>query len=311
MEKKKSNLIYKVLFGLFAIALVVVLCIMGYNKMVKDKAQQAYEDMKEDTLVVSVEDENKESVEETPTPTPTATPTPEVTKEATPEPTPEPETAAGLVTELGISVPERQFDWESLKAQNGDIYAWIYVPGTAVDYPIVQHPEDNFYYVDHNLDGSEGYPGTIFTENYNKTDFTDRATIIYGHNMRDGSMFHTLHSFEDPSFFNEYQYAYIYLPTGEVLVYKIFAAVVFSDIHLFKQYLFEKDEDLGTYLNDIYYVRSMSTNYREGINVTDKNHIIIMSTCVGQGESQRYLVNGVLVNDPQMTKADQLAVLGQ
>lgn len=309
MEKKKSNLIYKILFGLFAIALVVVLCMMGYNKMIKDKAQQAYDDMREETVAVSPEDENNEPVEETPTPTPTATPEP--TAEATPEPAPEPETAEGLVAELGISVPERQFDWESLKNQNNDIYAWIYIPGTAVDYPIVQDPEDNSYYVDHNLDGSEGYPGTIFTENFNKTDFTDRATLIYGHNMKDGSMFHTLHSYENPDFFNEYQYAYIYMPTGEVLVYDIFAAVAFSDIHLMRQYLFEKDEDLATYLNDIYSARDMSANYRDGINVTEKNHIIVMSTCVGQGETHRYLVNGVLINDPQMTKADQLAVLGQ
>lgn len=75
-----------------------------------------------------------------------------------------------------------------LQSVNPDVYAWITVPGTEIDYPILQHPSDNSYYLMHNIDGSYGYPGCIYTENLNSKDFTDNNTVIYGHNMKNDSM---------------------------------------------------------------------------------------------------------------------------
>ena len=86
-----------------------------------------------------------------------------------------------------------------LQSVNPDVYAWITVPGTEIDYPILQHPSDNSYYLMHNIDGSYGYPGCIYTENLNSKDFTDNNTVIYGHNMKNGSMFAQLHKFEQGS----------------------------------------------------------------------------------------------------------------
>lgn len=73
--------------------------------------------------------------------------------------------------------------FEELQAVNPDVYAWITVPGTDIDYPILQHASDNSYYLMHNIDGSYGYPGCIYTENMNSKDFTDNNTVIYGHNI--------------------------------------------------------------------------------------------------------------------------------
>ena len=67
---------------------------------------------------------------------------------------------------------------------NPDVYAWIAVPGTE----ILQHPSDNSYYFMHNIDGSYGYPGCIYTENLNSKDITDNNTVIYGHNVKNDSM---------------------------------------------------------------------------------------------------------------------------
>ena len=99
--------------------------------------------------------------------------------------------------------PDIPVDFEGLQEYNPDIYAWITIPGTAVDYPIVQRPEDNSYYLTHNTDGEESAEGAIFTEDYNSRDFTDPNTVIYGHNMRNGSMFRSLHNYMDRSFFDE------------------------------------------------------------------------------------------------------------
>ena len=104
-----------------------------------------------------------------------------------PEPEPEPEPEAPAV--------EIPIDFASLQARNPDVYAWITVPGTQVDYPILQSASDNGYYLDHTIDGEEKPEGSIFTENYNSKDFEDPNTVIYGHNMKNGSMFRTLHDY--------------------------------------------------------------------------------------------------------------------
>ena len=82
--------------------------------------------------------------------------------------------AARLAVKYGIEVPEKNIDFDKLhKEVSEDIYAWIYIPDTNIDYPVFQHPTDNAYYLEHNVDGSEGYPGCIYTENYNSKDFSD------------------------------------------------------------------------------------------------------------------------------------------
>ena len=95
-------------------------------------------------------------------------------------------------------------DFKQLQETNKDIYAWITVPDTNINYPIVQSSWDNTYYLDNTIDGQAGLPGSIYTENYNAKDFTDFNTIIYGHDMNDGSMFQNLHKYEDETFFKEH-----------------------------------------------------------------------------------------------------------
>lgn len=89
-----------------------------------------------------------------------------------------------------------------MKETNPDIYAWIEIPDTNVNYPIVQSADDDSYYLNHTIDGQEGYPGSIYTEKVNAKDFSDFNTVIYGHDMKDGSMFKDLHKFEDADFLN-------------------------------------------------------------------------------------------------------------
>lgn len=83
--------------------------------------------------------------------------------------------------------------------------AWIYIPNTNVDYPIVQSSvyESDTLYLDHNIDKKPDIAGAIFSERANRKDFSDPVTVIYGHNMKNGSMFKTLHSFEDAKFFKK------------------------------------------------------------------------------------------------------------
>ena len=214
-----------------------------------------------------------------------------------------------ILTQLGISIPEKNIDWEELYQENQDIYAWIYIPGTAIDYPIVQHPTDNEYYVNHNLDGTTGRPATIMTQNYNTKTFLDANTLVYGHNMKNGTMFRDLHKFEDEEFFKENLYAYIYLPE-QVYVYEIFAEYTWSNELITVSYDFSMEEGFGEYLDKILAYRGKNGQFRDGVNLSTGNHLLTLSTCTTPTDyDYRYLVQGVLINDPTLTDDEILRML--
>lgn len=195
-----------------------------------------------------------------------------------------------------IEIPEKDIDFDSLQKANSDIYAWVYVPGTEIDYPVFQREGDDEYYVMHNMDGSEGYPAVIFTESsVNSKDFTDFNTVLYGHNMKNGTMFATLHRFEDKDFFDEYRYIYIYTPE-KVFVYKIYAAYTYSDTHVLKGIDISTKLAFQNYIDSIYKLKGISDNFADDITATADNHIISLMTCTS-AEDQRYYVQGILLNE--------------
>jgi len=192
--------------------------------------------------------------------------------------------------------------FEELWQVNPDVYAWITVPGTEIDYPILQHASDNSYYLMHNIDGSYGYPGCIYTENLNSKDFTDNNTVIYGHNMKNGSMFAQLHKFEDPDFFNENREVLIYLP-DEVLHYTIFAAHIYDDRHLLYSFDFSDPDVYEKYLQSVFDTRDMSANIDKDMTVTKDDQIITLVTCIGSQPNNRLLVQAVLTEREPGTEA--------
>lgn len=110
-------------------------------------------------------------------------------------------------------------DFEALKQINEDIVAWIRIPGV-LDYPVVQGT-DNSYYLHHTFRKEYNIAGSIFLDSRNAADFSDGKNIIYGHNMRDGSMFHVLRKFQDLDFYQANREIWLYLPDGSVQVYEI------------------------------------------------------------------------------------------
>lgn len=199
--------------------------------------------------------------------------------------------------EIGVPIPEKSIDFADLQENtNEDIYAWIYIPDSKIDYPIVQHPTDNYYYLNYNLDGTKGYPGCIYTEDYNVRDFSDPNTVIYGHNMKNGTMFAGLHNYEDIQYFDENPYVYIYTP-DQLLVYEIFAAYEYSDKHILYNYDCSNETIYQNYLDEISNIRSMNCNIKEGVEVTTEDKIITLSTCIANKPNNRYLVQGVLLNE--------------
>lgn len=112
-------------------------------------------------------------------------------------------------------------DFAPLQAINPDIVAWLRIPGV-LEYPVVRG-EDNSYYLNHTVQKTYNIAGSIFLDYRNERDFSDSKNIIYGHNMKDGSMFHVLRNYQDIDFFQEHTNMEAYLPDGRSLNYQITA----------------------------------------------------------------------------------------
>lgn len=115
-----------------------------------------------------------------------------------------------------VKLSDLTADWDALREINPDIVGWIYIPDSKINYPIVKGP-DNQKYLNTAFDGSNGWfssAGTIFIDVKNDASFTDRNTFLYGHHMRDGSMFAALTDWETTEEFNEHRDIYILTPKG-------------------------------------------------------------------------------------------------
>lgn len=209
--------------------------------------------------------------------------------------TPPPVSSSSSVSEV---VPvENPINFAELQAQNPDICAWIKIPGMVIDYPILQSAEDakEDYYLDHNEKRKSTAAGAIYIQKVNKKDFSDPNTLIYGHNMLNGSMFATLKKFRNAAFFEENQYINIYTP-GHILTYHIFSAFVYDSRHIWYSFNYFDEQGYASFLEQSLNPKSMVKNVRAGVSVTTDDQIITLSTCTGN-DAERYLVEGVLVSD--------------
>ena len=194
---------------------------------------------------------------------------------------------------------ENPIDFASLQEQNGDIYAYIKVPDTVVDYPIVQSPDDDAFYLRHSAeDKSWSASGAIYTEFANNKDFNDRVTVIYGHNGYGDTFFTTLHKFESEEFFNSHPYFYIYTPDRK-LTYQIISAFKYDDRHIMNSFNFSNGDEFLEFQQYILNPTSALKNVRTELETTVDidSRIAVLSTCITNQKSSRYLVCGVLIND--------------
>ncbi len=283
--KKDNN---RFLFNILAAAAVVCVLIGGFTWYRTHSSRDVYANIQ------------KSAVEET-AQTPAEKPVEEVPAAAT--------TAAAAATTSAPAVPAEEIpiDFETLWETCPDAYAWIRIPNTQVDYPVCQMVEgDQSFYLNHRADKVAEFAGAIYSENYNKRDFTDPVTVLYGHDMNNGSMFQNLHYYEDRAFFEKNKDVIIYMP-DKVLHYKIFAAYNYDDRHLllandnFKDpYVYDK------FLQEILAQQSMTGFVDQNTELTRESRILTLSTCNAY-ENQRYLVQCLLMNPEVLPKTETAA----
>ena len=214
--------------------------------------------------------------------------------------TPTDTTVPTTVSEVQQKV-ENPIDFASLQAANSEIYAYIKIEDTNVDYPIVQSATDDEFYLRHTAeDKSWSASGAVYTESVNTKTFNDRVTVIYGHNGYGDTFFTTLHRFEKEDFFNNHPYFYIYTPEKK-LTYQVISSFKYDDRHIMNSFNFA---DTVQFLEFEQYLSNPSSalkNVRTQLDneLDEDSKIVVLSTCITNQKSSRYLVCGVLVKDEQ------------
>lgn len=188
------------------------------------------------------------------------------------------------------TVPLISVDFEALQAASPYAVAWLQVSGvSAIDYPVVQYTDDN-HFLDHSWDGQDSRYGAIFLEAQNASDFSDAYTLIYGHNMKDGSMFGGLKKYAEASFYEENGGMITLCLPGEVRSYQIFSV----------RYVSPDDAETYTLWNgaDDSFEAALQTMKREsvydtGVPVSAEDRILTLSTCAGDN---RLVVHAKLIS---------------
>ena len=175
---------------------------------------------------------------------------------------------------------------KDLKKLNPDVKAWIQVPKTNIDYPVVQG-QDDMEYINKNVYGEFELSGAIFLSCLNKDDFSDPYNLVYGHNMKNGGMFADVADFTNKEYFETHQKGKLYL-TDATRKIRFFACMkVDAKIYHPDGYRKENLKDL------LDYIQANAVQYRD-VNVADENSLIALSTCSEAETNGRVVLIGKL-----------------
>lgn len=177
-----------------------------------------------------------------------------------------------------------EVDFDQLRQQNGDVAAWLYLPDSVINYPVLQHG-DNDYYLTRQIDGSYNKNGSIFMDYRCSPDFSDRNTIIYGHHMRTGNMFGKLVNYKSDSYYQQHDHMYIMTPQVTYRLDLLCGAVVEPDDPIYSSE--PTEEALSACM-------SRSTFYTRLDYPGEEARLVTLSTCSYEFEDARYIVIGVL-----------------
>lgn len=181
-------------------------------------------------------------------------------------------------------------DFQKLLEINPDTIAWIRFPKepSQINYPVVQGT-DNSKYLKKTFSANENTLGAIFLNVDNQKDFSDKNSVIYGHRMKDGSMFRHLQDYDTQEFWKNNPYFYIYTVDGRILKYHIYSAGQVVDTSESYRTTFETEEEYQSFLD----MTKSSSLYDTGVEVTTDDTIVTLSTCTSASDNHRFVVRGV------------------
>lgn len=185
--------------------------------------------------------------------------------------------------------PPITVDFQGLKAVNGHVCGWIYCEGTSINYPVVAG-EDNEYYLGHDYAGNPAASGAIFAEAANRRDFADANTILYGHHMKDGSMFAGLDEWASQEYYEEHPVMWLLTPGQDYKVLLIAGYTTSADSEAYRIFQ-ETGEEMDAYLRECV----GRSDFRAEAEPVMGARCVMLSTCAYVFEDARYVLHGELV----------------
>lgn len=182
----------------------------------------------------------------------------------------------------------KEYKKEDLSKINSDFKFWLSVENTNINYPVVQS-KDNSYYLDKDFYKKDSISGTLFMDYRNKS-IDDKNIIIYGHNMKNKTMFNNLNKFKDADFFKKNNKIKITL-NGKEFLYDVFSAYIVESDYDYLKTNFNNESDYQNYINDI----TSKSLYKSPIKVNSNDKIVTLSTCTYEFDDARMVIHGRLI----------------
>ena len=189
------------------------------------------------------------------------------------------------IEDISKPIPlENQTELDKFKQMNSDVVGWVRVPNTRINYPVVL-TDNNEYYLDHNVERKRQKAGAVFMDFRNNDEDKRKHLILYGHNMKSGSMFHDLTSYKSKDFFDNNR-KIVFSLDGETYEYTIYAAYIVQADAGFIQTSFNNNRDFVDYMQKFRSQSKFQTN--EMINESDQ--VLTLSTCTYEYDDSRFVV---------------------
>ena len=188
----------------------------------------------------------------------------------------------------GAKKDKIQIDFDKLRKKYPDVKAWLYSKGTIINYPVAQG-KDNDWYLHHTLDGEWNGAGTLFIDINNQKPFEEFLTIIYGHHMRDGSMFGSLVKYRDSEYYSKHKTIRLYTPEKNYNIHVFGGCTIPGNSERYK-YDFADDEEKQEYIDWIAQNNEVATKD----SATPDDRIVMLSTCTYEFDDARFVLFGTL-----------------
>ena len=192
---------------------------------------------------------------------------------------------AAEVVELPAKADLPAVDFHSLHQVNEQVVGWLWCPDTAINYPVVQG-QDNDFYLSRLIDGSDGECGTLFLDCNAKG--TDRNQVIYGHHMKDGSMFASLLRYQEQDYFDKHPGLYYITPDQSYEV-RLFSGFTTPAVSAAYNRRFDRC-DFGDWLKEM----QSQSDFQSEVRPSTGDQVLTLSTCAYSFENARYVVIGTL-----------------
>ena len=174
-------------------------------------------------------------------------------------------------------------DFASLQALNPDVIAWLTIPGTEVNEPVLRREGEDSFYQTHAPDGKNAGTAVFSQSGYNSADMSDPITVLYGSNQRQFA--NLQHRYTENGSLEQFGTVIIYTPT-ETLSYRVFGAGAFTDAHLLRTY----KDDSSTFIRDWFRYHVMSRQYDGTTSIPDGAKLLVLSTHAREDDDQRFLI---------------------